>query len=295
MTESSSTLLEKERNAEDETIQSERATADDAIRQSRVERSEVVSVERARTDTHLLEERSSSDKLHASRDEFMAIISHDLRSILDAVMGSAALLVKSVSHDRESCVEEAEKHAARVQRGGARISRLIGDLIDVASIEAGALAIACEIGYPIVVAEEAIESFQAPASAKGIVLVAEIEPSSRSIVASFDPARILQVLDNLLSNAIKFTPAQGKVTLGVKHVNHELRFMVMDTGVGIPADHLDRVFDRFRQVMANDRRGVGLGLFISRSIVQAHGGRMWAESTVGEGSVFAFSLPDRLQ
>jgi len=169
------------------------------------------------------------------------------------------------------------------------MNRLIGDLVDIASIEAGVLAVTLEAGDPAHVVTEAVDTFQNQASASGISLMAELAPAS-SLVA-FDPARILQVLTNLLSNAIKFTHANGKVVVRLEPVASELRFAVSDTGIGIPADKLATVFERFRQVTTNDRRGVGLGLYISKCIVQGHGGRIWAESKIGEGSTFYFALP----
>ncbi|HEX6275439.1 MAG TPA: ATP-binding protein, partial [Polyangiaceae bacterium] len=108
---------------------------------------------------------------------------------------------------------------------------------------------------------------------------------------SFDPARVLQVLVNLLSNAIKFTPPNGRVVVGVECIGEELRFKVSDTGEGIPLAKLEAIFERFVQVTEKDRRGVGLGLYISKCIVQGHGGRIWAESTLGTGSTFCFTLP----
>ena len=109
--------------------------------------------------------------------------------------------------------------------------------------------------------------------------------------AAFDPARILQVLTNLLTNALKFTPVHGQIVVRLERSGDEIRFGVRDTGVGIPPDQLEAVFVRFLQVTANDRRGLGLGLYISKAIVQGHGGRIWAESKIGEGSTFCFTLP----
>jgi signal transduction histidine kinase len=99
------------------------------------------------------------------------------------------------------------------------------------------------------------------------------------------------VLVNLLSNAIKFTPRGGTVRVRVECIRKELRFAVHDNGVGIPADKLEAVFERYVQVAKNDRRGVGLGLYISRCIVQSHHGKIWVESVPGEGSSFYFTLP----
>jgi signal transduction histidine kinase len=180
-------------------------------------------------------------------------------------------------------------HAQRIQRSGARMNRLLGDLVDIASIQAGVLTVTREVGDPAHVVAEAVETFQAQASARGVLLAAAIAPQLPP--AAFDPARILQVLSNLLSNAIKFTPAHGNVVVRVERAGDELCVAVGDTGVGIPPDKLEAIFERFLQVAHNDRRGVGLGLYISKAIVQGHGGRIWAESTIGKGSTFCFTLP----
>lgn len=134
-----------------------------------------------------------------------------------------------------------------------------------------------------------MEAFQVQASGSGVSLVAEIAPPLPP--TAFDPARILQVLSNLLSNAIKFTTAGGSVVGRVEPRGHEILFCVHDTGSGIPDDKLEEVFDRFVQLTKNDRRGVGLGLYISKCIVQGHAGRIWAENTTGKGSTFCFTLP----
>jgi signal transduction histidine kinase len=136
-----------------------------------------------------------------------------------------------------------------------------------------------------------VDTFQAQALANGVSLVAEIVSAP---LAAFDPSRILQVLTNLLTNAIKFTPTSGRVVVHVGLEGGEIRFAVRDTGAGIPTDQLEAVFERFLEVTKNDRRGVGLGLHISKCIIQGHGGRIWAESRVGEGSTFCFTLPIHL-
>ena len=135
----------------------------------------------------------------------MGIVSHDLLNLLNAMVGISSLIEKEVAQDNH--VERVVAHARRVQRSGARMRRLVGDLVDVASIEAGMLAVTREVGDPADVVTEAVETFQAQASGSGISLTAEIVPAVPSF--AFDAARILQVLCNLLSNALKFTPAQG--------------------------------------------------------------------------------------
>lgn len=232
-------------------------------------------------------ERARPGDQLATRDEFLSMVGHDLRNMLQATLSFAELIVHAVS--RENHTEEVLMHTQRIERLVARMNRLIGDLVDVATIEAGTLAVTREVGDPAQVVSEAVDTYQAQAAAGGVSLVCEI-PQAPSR-AAFDPARIHQVLINLLGNALKFTPAGGKVVVRLDRVEDELRFCVIDSGVGIPADKLEAIFVRFLQVAKNDRRGVGLGLYISKCIVQGHGGRIWAESTPGEGSTFCFTLP----
>lgn len=281
------TILTSERAREDQVLQEERASADTILRRERAEHLALLWRERRETDKDLSHERELSDDALDTRDEFLAIVSHDLRNLLNGIVGSAALIERGVR--QTELVEQVVTHARRIQRAGARMNRLIGDLVDVASIEAGALAVTRELADPTTVVTEAVEAFQVQAATAGVSLATEIaRPVS---LAAFDAARILQVLTNLLSNAIKFTPAPGRIVVHVERVANEIRYAVSDTGVGIAADKLDAVFVRFLQVAANDRRGVGLGLYISRAIVQGHGGRIWAESQVGRGSTFCFTLP----
>lgn len=279
--------LQGERRREDQVLQEERANADKLLRAEREEHVALLSRERNETDMHLSHEREMADDSIATRDEFLGIVSHDLRNMLNAMVGSAVLLEKGVSQDMFR--EQVMTHAGRIRRSGARMDRMIGDLVDVASIEAGVLAVTREIADPGNVVTEAVETFQAHAAAHGVSLTAEIvQPPLR---AAIDPARILQVLTNLLSNAIKFTSNGGHVTVRVERTDSDIRFAVSDTGVGIPADKLEGVFVRFLQVTPNDRRGVGLGLYISKAIVQGHGGQIWAESQMGKGSTFCFTVP----
>jgi signal transduction histidine kinase len=282
-----SDALKTSRALEDEILHRERATADDQLHRERSQHVTLLSEERQATDHDLSHERERSDKALAMRDDFMGIVSHDLLNLLNAMVGMSSLIEKEVAQDNH--VDRVVAHARRVQRSGARMRRLVGDLVDVASIEAGMLAVTRTLGQPADVVTEAVETFQAQASASGISLSSEI--ASAVPVFRFDAARILQVLCNLLSNALKFTPAQGSVVVRLDQVDQHVVWRVSDTGEGIPGDKLEAVFDRFVQLTKNDRRGVGLGLFISKCIVQGHGGRIWVENRAGGGSDFCFSLP----
>jgi signal transduction histidine kinase len=168
------------------------------------------------------------------------------------------------------------------------MNRLVNDLLDVASIEAGKLALVptqIEVAH---ILRDTLEAFDPIATAKRITLDADTK--TLPLHARIDADRILQVLANLVSNAIKFTAPEGRVRIAARGGKSEIHFTVTDTGIGIPQEQLQEVFERFHQV-SKDRRGLGLGLYISKCIVEVHGGRMWAESTLGAGSTFHVVLP----
>jgi signal transduction histidine kinase len=283
--------LGKERAREDAVLEQERLIADEKVLDERWERARdlanLLRLEREQTDERLLIERARGDAALAARDDFMGMVSHDLRNLLGAIALSAELQILNAVEGEAG--QRNLRGAQKIQRLAARMNRLIGDLVDVASIEAGHFAVAPAVLDARTVLRETLDAFEPAAAAKGIMLRAAA--GSGSLLARFDHERILQVLANLLSNAIKFTGQGGKVTVGVEVAGSEVRFSVSDTGAGIAGDQLDSVFERFWQVTQGDRRGLGLGLFISRCIVEAHGGRLWVESTVGEGSTFFFTLP----
>ncbi|MCY1046004.1 HAMP domain-containing sensor histidine kinase [Corallococcus sp. bb12-1] len=281
----------QERKDEDATLRGERATADAELRDEREERMRALSallhLERIETDTRLLGERAHADTGLATRDEFLGMVSHDLRTLLGGIALQSTLLKRHASDDEAG--QRTAQAAEKIQRFTARMNRLIGDLVDVASIEAGRLRITPELQDATPLLRESVDAFQAQASAQDLML--DVEIRGDTLMAKFDPERILQVLANLLSNALKFTAAGGRISLQVEPVGQYIRFSVKDTGAGIPSHQLEQVFERFWQARGEDRRGSGLGLYISRGIVEAHGGRIWAESQPGHGSTFAFTLP----
>jgi signal transduction histidine kinase len=280
-----------ERVQEDAVLQRERATSDAKLQEEREARkralADLLRLERAKTDEHLLIERVRSDDALAARDDFLGMVSHDLRTLLGGIAMRAAMLVRNASQDEAG--QRTRRDAESIQRFTARMNRLIGDLLDVASIEAGRLTVEPRPEDALRLVRETVEAFQPDVSAKGISLDSDV--ARDSLLARFDHERILQVLANLLSNAIKFTPEGGRISIRVEPVEEEVRFSVTDTGPGIDEDKLGRIFERFWQVLASDRRGLGLGLYISKCIVEAHGGRIWAESKPEAGSTFFFTLP----
>jgi signal transduction histidine kinase len=280
-----------ERAHEDQTLRDERASQDERLRREREDDARALAkllpLERHKTDRYLLTERARSDNAVSHRDDFLGIASHDLRNLLSGIVLNATQLSRDAPDD-----EAGRKLLARtnsIHRYAARMNRLVGDLVDITSIDAGKLAVTASPGDSNALVAEAVETFLATASEKGISLQAEM--SGHPVPAKFDHDRMLQVLANLITNAIKFTPAGGQIAVQGKRVGDELRFCVSDTGPGIPADMLDAIFERFWQAGKNDRRGLGLGLYISKCLIEAHGGRIWAESVLGEGTRVCFTLP----
>ena len=273
-------VLQEERDAADEHLRRERAAEADTLRR-------LLPLERERTDRYLLTERVRADDALSHRDDFLGMVAHDLKSLLGGILLNATAMsqrVPSSGTERRS-----SDRVDRIQRYVARMNRLIGDLVDVASIDAGKLAVRAAPSSANELVAQAVDAFALAASEKGIVL--QSEPGAASIVAPFDHERLMQVLANLITNALKFTARGGRVVVRAETVGDELRLSVSDTGAGIPAETLGSVFERFWQAGDDDRRGLGLGLYISRCIVDAHGGRIWAESVPGVGSTFTVALP----
>lgn len=285
------TAIAEDREVEDATLRDERATADQTVRRERDARARLLTrllpIERDATDQYLLTERARSDDALATRDDFLGMVSHDLRDLLSGIVVSSQFLAQKLEKhaDRERLLLE----TTRIERYGARMNRLIGDLVDVASIDAGKLAMQTAEGDVASLLVEAVEALQITASAKDVSLA--LQGMQELGMAEFDHDRMLQVLANLISNSIKFTPKGGSVRVHCERVGESIEFCVDDTGEGIPAAMLEAVFERFWQVGKNDRRGLGLGLYISRCIVEAHGGNIRAESSPGQGTRMYFTLP----
>lgn len=287
----SSAELARRRELEDEALAAERAAADDRLARERVEQARALAallpLEREKTDRLLLSERARSDDSLAHRDDLMAIIGHDLRNLLGGIVLDATIVEQRASGSEEG--RQAVVAMRRILRHAARMNRLVGDLLDVVSIEAGNLSVEKRAVDAALLLAEAADVFATAAAEKGVAI--EVEPVAQPLVVDCDHDRMLQVLVNLVSNALKFTPRGGHVTLCGERSGEVVRLDVRDDGAGIPETLHEAVFERFWQVDERDRRGLGLGLFISRSLVEAHGGRIWVESAPGAGSTFHVELP----
>jgi signal transduction histidine kinase len=279
--------VEGERSRHDQQVESERAASDSKLVGQREDRTRsltrLLATERLQTDEHLTVERSRADSDVTARDDLLGMTSHDLRTLVQATaMASTALL-------RLEGAPEVTRLAKVIQRSAGQMSALLSDLLDVVTIEAGGLRIIPEQHTVAPVIAEVASTFQPLASEKGISLTTTV--SSDVSHARFDRGRILQVLSNLVGNAMKFTNKGGHVAIRAEMAASDVRFSVIDDGCGIPADRLETIFERYRQVSPSDRRGVGLGLYIAKRIVEAHGGSISVESAEGSGSAFRFSLP----
>ncbi|UQA59097.1 ATP-binding protein [Polyangium aurulentum] len=223
----------------------------------------------------------------AVRDNLLAIVSHDLKNLLGTIVLSGAAISRSLSDPTK--LPKAQRAAEVIQRTGARMDRLIHDLVDVAQIQMGRLAMVKRMHDPAAIVAEAAEAFSAQAQEKGLTLEVAVERDLPEV--SCDRERVLQVLSNLLSNAIKVTPAGGAVAARCGRRGEDVCFSVSDTGPGIVDEELPHVFERYFRGQRTEYKGMGLGLAIVKGIVDAHGGWVKADSRVGEGATFSFGLP----
>jgi signal transduction histidine kinase len=220
-----------------------------------------------------------------ARDDVLAVVAHDLRNPLNTVSMAVSLMLETTPLDR---VQE-RRQAEIVRRAADRMNRMIQDLLDVKRMESGRLTIDARHEQPASLINDTIDMLRPLAAGSTIRLDTNIEEKLPSVVA--DASRVQQVLSNLVGNAVKFTPRDGRITVCAERADGEVRFSVIDTGAGIPAEQLPHIFGRFWQAKSSDRRGIGLGLAIAKGIVEAHNGRIWVESDVGLGSTFYFTLP----
>jgi PAS domain S-box-containing protein len=219
-----------------------------------------------------------------ARDEVLAIVAHDLRNPLSAIV-MAASMMKAPERERRD-----RRTAEIISRAANRMSHLIQDLLDVAQVEAGALRVQRTRVSASDLVLEAVDAQRSLAGSAALAL--ELEWHGVLPEVCGDRNRLLQVFENLIGNAIKFTPPGGRITVSAAVGEGEVLFSVSDTGSGIAPESVAHVFDRFwRPTRDASRRGAGLGLRIARGIVEAHGGRIWVESTVGRGTTFYFAIP----
>jgi len=234
--------------------------------------------------------RSAAERLSDVKDQFLATLSHELRTPLNAILGWSQVLRTGRKNEADI-----ERGLQTIERNARVQAQLIEDLLDMSRINSGNLLLEIGTVDPGAVIDAAIETVRPAADGKGIRLSRDLDPAVRALPA--DPARLQQIILNLLSNAIKFTPRDGEARIATRRAGDDLQISVTDTGIGIVADFLPYVFERFRQGdLSTTRRfgGVGLGLSIVKSLVEMHGGSVSANSEgEGHGTTITVQLPLR--
>jgi len=229
-----------------------------------------------------------AEKANRIKDEFLAIVSHELRSPLNPILGWAKLL-KNRSLNEATTVRALET----IERNAELQAQLIEDLLDISRILRGKLALNLERVNIVFTVQAALETVQLAAEAKSVQINVHLDTGIGEVKG--DSSRIQQIIWNLLSNAVKFTPSGGQVEVYLKQINSEVQLIVSDTGKGISPDFLPYVFEYFRQADSSTTRsfgGLGLGLAIVRQLVELHGGTVSAESLgEGQGATFTVCLP----
>lgn len=304
--------IRTQRQFEDKAIESERSSVDAAIVRERGATDSLMndrfSQERKATDKNLMGERTQNDievqqatvllnaeqDAHSdtktaltTREEFLAIVSHDLKNPIGAISSCTEILSEDPTFVNFS--EEVKQWIRFVKRNADTSLRLISDILDMERFSEGKLQLQLAPHSINDLIKEAAETYSHVAVENEIEL--KVNPANVASVVVCDKDRIAQVLSNLIANALKFTPKGGSVLVSADETKSEIKVSVSDTGPGIPEQQKSHIFDRFAQLQNKDRSGLGLGLYISKTLVEAHQGRLWVKSTPGEGSTFSFTIP----
>ncbi len=291
--------IQIERDRSDEAQASARLDEDRVRNKERLQKSLIdekfLESERKNTDSNLLNEREQNDIAHdetkvalITRDQFLAVVSHDLKNPLSSILLAANMMRINLSKSAKQD-DGLNKYLTMIERNVANMDRLIEDLLDLERISNNKLFLIKDTNSIGDLLKECVDLLSPVAQSKKITL--QMTPLSKDLSTALDSAKILQVLSNLIGNALKFCPEGSSITLSARSLKSEIEITVNDNGPGIREDKMAEIFERFSQLKSNDRRGLGLGLFISRWIVEAHDGKIRVHSKVGEGCTFCFTLP----
>ncbi len=247
-----------------------------------------VAVQNAMQYAEQVETAAKLRELDQLKSEFLASMSHELRTPLNSIIGFADVLLEGLDGDLN---ERMEEDVSLIKQSGSHLRTLIGDILDMSKIEAGRMELRYETVDMFQLAEDIKATIQPLATEKSLQLSLNIEGEVGIVEA--DRTRIRQVLLNIVGNAIKFTE-KGGVTIGISEKAEHLLISIRDTGIGIKEEHIPIVFEQFRQIDGGLNRlagGTGLGMPITKKLVELHGGSIWVKSVVGQGSTFYFTLP----
>ncbi|MDA0733880.1 MAG: ATP-binding protein [Chloroflexi bacterium] len=240
-----------------------------------------------------LEESFSRQRdLEQARRDLIGSVSHDLRTPLASIRA----MVESINDGVVTDADTVTRYLHNIESEVENLSQLINDLFELSQLDAGVLSLNLEISSLPDLISDTLESMsaQADASSKKLNLKGSVEGELSNVVT--DARRMQRVLYNLVQNAVRYTPSDGTIQILARDTGAEVQVEVTDTGEGIPDAELPRIFDRFyrtEQSRSRDSGGAGLGLSIAKGIVEAHGGRLWVKSALGEGSTFGFALPKK--
>jgi signal transduction histidine kinase len=216
-------------------------------------------------------------------------MSHELRTPLNAVIGFSEVLLDRLFGELN---DKQAEYLEDIRDSGRHLLELLNEILDLSKVEAGRMELELKDASLREALEHGVAMVRERASRKGLSLEVVIDPDVDVVVA--DPLRLKQVILNLLTNAVKFTPSGGRVETRARRVGEEVQVSVEDSGIGIAEDQLERIFESFQQgprSVSGAAEGTGLGLTLSRRIVELHGGRLWVESRLGHGSTFTFAIP----
>lgn len=247
-----------------------------------------VAVENAKQYNEQVKTAEKLREVDQLKSEFLASMSHELRTPLNSIIGFADVLLEGLDGELN---ERMEEDVRLIRNSGRHLRELIGDILDMSKIEAGRMELRYEEVDVRQMAQDVMATAQPLAQEKSLGLFLEIDDEVGAITA--DRTRLRQVLWNIMGNAIKFTH-KGHVALSIQHRENHLLFAVRDTGIGIKPEHIPIVFEQFRQIdggLSRASGGTGLGMPITKKLVEIHGGEIWAESQPGEGSTFYFTIP----
>lgn len=244
-------------------------------------------LQRRATEVDIERRLSSEQRAVRARDEMLAVVSHDLENPLSVILLGAAYLLAHLPESGDPSAGTLRESVELIRRATARMKALIGDLVELERLGTGSFPLDVQPVESRDLLEDAVTDAQPLADAKHIALVLDLIDTPK---IDADPHRISQVLSNLLGNAIKFTPESGTVTLRARPRDGALSVTIADTGPGIAPEDLAHIFDRYWRPKGSEQEGTGLGLYIARGIVEAHGGRVWAESSP-QGATLVFTLP----